>query len=465
MHLHKNSSDLLNYLRVNGPTASSELVEKLGISRPTLSRRVQALGDSIVSIGKARATQLAARHEDVTSSIPLYRVLENGQAELVGQLTPIHDGGNTQWFLAAEKIQPALCLGEFKDGLYPGWPWFLEDLRPAGFLGRAFGKRMASLFQMGAKPEEWTDLELASSLIGFGPSLQGSFILGDGRSLRDFQNNLIRAADGYYKNTSPHTYAVFAQDALNEEEEYGSSAGGEQPKFTTMVCDTPDETPRAVIVKFSPQLTSPAGSRWADLLYAEHIANQVLRGAGYATAQTRTFQLDQRVFLESERFDRIGHSGRRGLVSLRALDAAYIGQGSGSWADCARKLHSAKLITAGDLERITLLHSFGQLIANTDMHFGNLSFFLPEASPYPLAPVYDMLPMFFRPSSTGEVIERTFEPKLPKPEDQAAWLEMIPIALEYWQQVANHKDISTDFQKIARKNIEALGRIHKIATS
>jgi hypothetical protein len=76
-----------------------------------------------------------------------------------------------------------------------------------------------------------------------------------------------------------------------------------------------------------------------------------------------------------------------------------------------------------------------------------------------------MLPMFFRPSSTGEVIERTFEPKLPKPEDQAAWLEMMPIALEYWQQVANHKDISTDFQKIARKNIEALGRIHKIATS
>ncbi|MDQ8208272.1 HipA domain-containing protein [Coraliomargarita sp. SDUM461003] len=54
----------------------------------------------------------------------------------------------------------------------------------------------------------------------------------------------------------------------------------------------------------------------------------------------------------------------------------------------------------------------GELIANTDMHWGNLSFFLPEQSPYPLAPVYDMLPMRFRPSSTGEVIERTFEPTL-----------------------------------------------------
>lgn len=71
------------------------------------------------------------------------------------------------------------------------------------------------------------------------------------------------------------------------------------------------------------------------------------------------------------------------------------------------------------------------VIVNTDMHFGNLSFFLPDKAPYPLAPVCDMLPILFRPSSTGEVIGRTFEPKLPKPEDQAIWLEMCPLAIDY----------------------------------
>ncbi|MFO8026081.1 MAG: type II toxin-antitoxin system HipA family toxin YjjJ [Opitutales bacterium] len=458
--------DLLSYLQINGPTPSSVLVSHFGISRPTLSRRVQELGDRIVSIGHARATQLAARHEDVSGAIPLYSVLENGQVARTGQLTPIRAGSHTQWRLTSKNALSALCSDEFKDGLYPGWPWFLEDLRPTGFLGRAFGKRMARLFQIREKPEIWSDLELLTTLTGFGANLQGNFILGDGRALEDFQNHKVKAADGYYANNAPQiSYSEFAQRALSEDEEYGSSAGGEQPKFTTMVCDTPEQTPRAVIVKFSPRITTPVGRRWADLLHAEHIANEVLRKAAIATARTRIFQFEERVFLESERFDRVGATGRRGLISLRALDAAYIGQGGGSWADCARKLHAAKWITAEDRDRMVQLRCFGELIANADMHFGNLSFFLPNEAPYPLAPVYDMLPMHFRPSGTGEVVERSFEPKLPKPEDQAAWLEMHLLALNYWQQVQQCPDISTDFQKIAGQAITALQHIHKIANS
>jgi len=457
--------DLLNYLQIHGPTLSSALVAHFGISRPTLSRRVQELGDRVVSIGHARATRLAAIHEDAGGSISLYRALENGQVELVGQLTPIQDGEQTQWLLDSGNPQPALCTGEFKDGLYPGWPWFLEDVRPAGFLGRAFGKRMAGLFQIKEKPDDWTDLELMLTLTGFGSNLSGNFILGYGHALDESQAHKVKIADGYYANNAPQSsYPLFAQRALNEDEEYGSSAGGEQPKFTTMVCDTSEQTPRSVIVKFSPELTTPVGRRWADLLFAEHIANLVLRAAGFDSAKTRIFEMGDRAYLESERFDRIGPTGRLGLVSLRALDAAYIGQGSGSWVDCARKLHTAKLITADDLARIRQLDCFGQLIANTDMHFGNLSFFLPSNTPYPLAPNYDMLPMQFRPSSTGEVIERTFEPKLPKPEDQAAWLQMMPLALDYWQQVASHESISPDFRQIATQAINALQRIHKIAT-
>lgn len=459
------SQDLLYYLQIHGPTLSSVLVSHFGMSRPTLSRRLQELGDCVVSIGHARATQLAARHKDAASSISLYRVLENGQVEPVGQLTPIQEGEHTQWLLTSETPQPALCQGEFKDGLYPGWPWFLEDVRPAGFLGRAFGKRMAELFQIKEKPEDWTDLELLLTLTGFGSNLSGNFILGYGRALDESQDHKIKVAGGYYANNAPEaSYSLLAQRSLDDDEEYGSSACGEQPKFTTMVCDTPKQTPRAVIVKFSPELTTPVGRRWADLLCAEHLANQVLRTAGIDSANTRIFEMGDRVFLESERFDRIGPTGRRGLVSLRALDAAYIGQGSGSWADCARKLHAVNLIAANDLERITQLDCFGQLIANTDMHFGNLSFLLPGNAPYPLAPVYDMLPMQFRPSSTGEVIERRFEPKLPKPENQAAWLQMMPVALDYWQQVSSHESISPDFQQIATDAIDALQRIHKIAT-
>lgn len=457
--------DLLNYLRAQGPTLSSELAAHFDISRPTLSRRVRDLGHSVLTMGKGRATQLAARHKDWSSEVPLYQVRENGQIDLFGHLHPIQAGAQTRWFFAPESAQPALMQGEFKDGLYPGWPWFLEDLRPAGFLGRAFGQRMAGLFQIDPQPEKWKDMELLRTLMSFGSNFPGNFIIGDGPALSEFQNRKVETADEYYRNSSPPTYAQAAQQAIEDGETFGSSAGGEQPKFTTIVCHRPESVPRAVIVKFSPKLDTASGQRWFDLLQAEHIANEILSEAGFATAKTRIVHIEDRLFLESERFDRVGPTGRRGLVSLRALDAAHLGMGQGSWAKAARKLHADKWITAEDAERMIQLHCFGELIANTDMHWGNISFFLTEKSPYPLAPVYDMLPMRFRPSSTGEVVARAFKPTLPKPEDQAAWLEMHPHALIFWQRVTEHPEITPDFKQIARQAIISLEHIHKIATA
>lgn len=459
----RSSSDLLRYLQTKGPTPSSQIITHFGMSRPTLSRRVKELGHKLVSIGHARATRLAARHSESADSTPIYRVEENGQVTLMGQLTALQKGSEIQWLVQTEQPCPALCANESKDGLFTSWPWFLADLRPTGFLGHSFAQHMANQFQISNQPEEWSDLELLRALSSRGYNLQGNLILGDGRALTEFQNERIEVAEGQYQDASPDTYPMFAEFALKEGEEYASSAGGQQAKFTTLVCDTPEQTPRAVIVKFSPKLDTHAATRWADLLHAEHIANQVLRSAGFATAQTRIFQLENRVFLESERFDRVGATGRRGLVSLRALDAAYIGQKDKSWAKAARKLEAAMWISPEDCERIIRLHCFGQLIANTEMHFGDLSFFLPDEAPYPLAPVYDMLPALFQPNSAGKILENSFEAKLPLPEERSTWLEMMPIALNYWQQIATNTAISVEFKGIAREAIDALKQIQKLA--
>ncbi|TVP80016.1 MAG: hypothetical protein EA353_04940 [Puniceicoccaceae bacterium] len=58
---------------------------------------------------------------------------------------------------------------------------------------------------------------------------------------------------------------------------------------------------------------------------------------------------------------------------------------------------------------------FGELIANTDMHFGNLSYFLPDEAPYPLAPVYDMLPMQFPPAAPARSSSAASSPPSPNP--------------------------------------------------
>lgn len=78
--------DLLSYLRMQGPTLSSELVAHFEISRATLSRRVNELEEAIVTIGKGRATRLAARHEDASEGAPLYKVQASGQVTLIGRL-------------------------------------------------------------------------------------------------------------------------------------------------------------------------------------------------------------------------------------------------------------------------------------------------------------------------------------------------------------------------------------------
>lgn len=406
-------------------------------------------------MGRGRATQLAARLGSGPQSVPLYRISESGRASLFGQLAPVETG---EWYLQADDLPPVHGHGEFKIGLYPGWPWFLEDIRPAGFLGRAFARHMGSLFGYDPDPQRWSDSELARALGLFGSNLPGHFMVG-ARALDEFQREKVRISEDYFLNNTPAIYPQKADLALNEGEVFGSSAAGEHPKFTTFVCDSPGGPLREVIVKFSPPGNTPVGRRWMDLLWAEHFANETLSKHGFASAKTQVLELEGRAFLESERFDRVPVLGRRGVVSLRAVDAAFIGQGGGSWADAARSMHAGGFIDADTRDRMIGIHCFGELIGNTDMHFGNVSFFLQDTFPLPLCPVYDMLPMRFRPMDTGEIRDAKLTPKLPRPEDEAIWRKMLPAAIEYWDQLARRAEVSGEFRGIAQESAAALRQL------
>ncbi|MGK7521002.1 HipA domain-containing protein, partial [Salmonella enterica] len=58
------------------------------------------------------------------------------------------------------------------------------------------------------------------------------------------------------------------------------------------------------------------------------------------------------------------------------------------------------IIDAVAHQQIEKIWAFGRLIANSDMHAGNLSFYYSDA-PMALAPVYDMLPMAYAPAASG----------------------------------------------------------------
>ena len=170
----------------------------------------------------------------------------------------------------------------------------------------------------------------------------------------------------------------------------GSSAVGEFPKFPALRERAGASTPQ-VLVKFSGAGDAAAERRWADLLVCEHLALQALNGmdsidgltgmpgmSGHWAARSAIVQHAGRTFLEVERFDRHGLWGRSPVVSLATLDAVFVGHGNGDWPRLAAALAALGLLDGHALPATTLLWWFGRLIANTDMHAGNLSFRPPQ---------------------------------------------------------------------------------------
>lgn len=445
-------------LRRDGPLPAAAIAAELGVSQPTVSRLLARAGGRIVRIGRARAARYALAHEiaRLGSHWPLFRIDADARPERIGELHALHGDG---FFFETDGERPALAYGDFALGLYPGLPWFLDDQRPQGFVGRAFGRRVAA--DIGA-PDDiaiWRGDDVALALLRHGDDQPGDLVLGEA-SLQRALRAILDPQDTVSAAEREVRYPQFAEAVLRGEA-IGSSAGGEQPKFAITLRSDAGFLP--VIVKFSDRVETPAGRRWADLLITEHHACAALREHALPAADSTIVEAGGRVFLQSTRFDRTPVLGRRGLISLAALDAAFHGHGRIDWWRYAPELQRDGWIGADDARRLRLVSWLGALIANDDMHLGNAALHLQDARPLPLAPVYDMSPMRFRPAANGEVVERNFDMALPMPEHRHDWREAAGIAQTVWRRAANDARISSPFRAIAgdaaREVARALARI------
>ncbi len=239
----------------------------------------------------------------------------------------------------------------------------------------------------------------------------------------------------------------------------GSSAGGEQPKFLTTLSHR-DGTIQPVMVKFTTDMATPVGRRWADLLVAETHAQEILASAGEAEIGSSVVDASGRRFLQMPRFDRVGLRGRRGLVSLLAWDGAMSLGHSADWSAAAANFAAAGLLTPETVTSIRRRQAFGDLIGNTDMHFGNLSFWGRDTLPLSLTPSYDMLPMLWAPTVQGEITARDFGPLPPTPAQTPDWLVAAEWAESFWQRLSNDSRVSPEFVAISQRAGEAVRALH-----
>lgn len=244
-------------------------------------------------------------------------------------------------------------------------------------------------------------------------------------------------------------YTLRAQQA-NAGDVPGSSAGGEQAKFTALI-EAPNGNLRHVIVKFSPGIDTAPGRRWADLLVAEHLALATLREFGIAASESEIVLADSRVCLEVARFDRRGRRGRVPVVSMAGVDTR-LGALDQNWSRSTALLHRQGLLSQADWERVCLLDVFGTLIGNSDRHPGNLSLSWDANGHFTLAPVYDMLPMLYRPTAQGEVVPRRFDPIVLYRLELRHLPQAREMALAFWQAVLEDTLISPEFKQIAESH-------------
>ena len=389
------------------------------------------MGDEVVRWGAARSIQYALRDTGRgVGDIPIHRVGVDGTLEHLGVLVPVRPDG----FLMRQTDGATL----HSDGL----PWWLEDMRPQGFLGCAYVARHAQALGLPPSLPDWRDAHALRALMAHGHDAVGNLLLGNGA--RDqFLHSPVPPPIGEAQKGG--VYARLAE-AATQGEQPGSSAGGEQPKFTTFA-NTP-AGPRHVLVKFSlPDggASNPVTQRWRDLLLTEHHALQALAAAGVPAAPTEVLDHAGQRFLEVERFDRVGALGRRGVFSLAAVEAEFVGDARAPWPSLAARLAGTGVIDRASAQGAALLSAFGTLIGNTDMHHGNLSFTSGQARPYTLAPAYDMLPMGFAPRASGALPAQLPPVHLHASVDNATWRQAWDLAHSFMARVQADPRLSAGF--------------------
>jgi len=391
----------LERVRVGRP---SDLQASLGVSRATLPRLVAKAGDRVCRIGRRRSVRYALTRtvEGLGARLPILRVGVDGRASASGTLHLLWAGQH--WW------ERSIGSGD----LFAGLPPPLADMAPQGYMGRAVPSRFPEL-QLPPRITDWSDDHRLIALARRGEDCVGDLIVGE----ESFSRFMAWSPAETQRSEYP---ALADRSALDAP---GSSAGGEQPKFGAFSAG------RHMLVKFASAADTPSARRWRDLLWSEWRALRMMAEAGRVASRAEWVDADGGRYLELERFDRVGERGRRPVVTLGALDDEYFGKRD-SWTAAARRLTARPFsLPVADAANLRWLDAFGQLIGNTDRHFGNVTCLVRPDGTLRLAPAYDMLPMILAP--VGDAVPaRTFKPAPPAPENLDVWPDAARWAVRYW---------------------------------
>ena len=366
--------------------------------------------------------------------LPLYRISSTGNAELLGKFVVFH---NNKYAL------------EPGGHVLMGLPLLLADMTPQGFLGRAFAQKFGPELEISNRPQDWGNDQILVALARRGEDLAGDLLVG--------KESAVRFEERSMKMATRAQFPALAASAI-EGTQVGSSAGGERPKFTACVDG------RHCLIKFVAPESPAVAKRWGDLLRLENLALDILQSAGIAAAQSELLEISGQLFLEIERFDRLGTNGRRAVLSLAGVEDTLYGRRD-TWAASALRLERDRWISADDARRIRFMDVFGAWIGDSDRHFHNIVFFpeLDKNNPLEfrslrLAPAFDKVPMALAPN-LGVVPNKPLPIPSEHPDFMDVWQDALLLATEYWERcIQKDSKLSDEVQELARTHLKSIKR-------
>jgi hypothetical protein len=441
--------ELATLLAREGPLSAPEAADRLRVTPMTINNRAKAVGSNILVLGRGKNTRYALPNGNLT-----------GQSQW--RLYWVDAQGELSEFAIVSYVKPN-TLHAYGRGINvrtdDELPWFLLPLKLRGYLGRAAKHRLGTVARSwDSHPEKWSLAQQVFAAQSEALEHAGAILWGED-SVQVWEKSTREVPHPEDEKVLLKTYDDLA-DKTTAGQVAGSSADGEQAKFSTLISDKENQV-REVLVKFSPPHGTPFGDRWRDLLHSEAKAADVLRDFGFDTPQSRALSSDKRTFLESARIDRIGTRGRKHLLPLFAVHRIFTPGDERNWIDTVARLASQRRISNASIEITQTLYSFGQLIGNSDMHFGNLGVILlsPEdisKGRFSLAPCYDMLPMRFKPEAHSEFGYTHFSAELSPTLPKSVTNRAVEMAKEFWQRVSNTTAVSAKWREFALERANLL---------
>ncbi len=430
------SQEIERQLR-HGSRTAAQLISALGISQPTLSRTIQGLSRTVTNF---RVTGVRTPMYGLLRQLPMglsarqriYRHMSEGNIEPFADVEFLAGGATVE------------RIGDMTR-LYEGLPPYMLFAAPSGFLGRQLAHEAARNQPFPTSLKDWNDDHRVAYLFTQGLNLPGNLIFGGAPLERELAFLAVNPTPAEDKIGCYVGMATALRGAA-----FGSSAGGEQPKFLCLTEDTGH-----VIVKFA-----KVGSRMAELLPLEHLALRSLAEVGVPASSTRLLAGGDYVFLEVQRFDRIGLNGRVGMLSAGSVDDEFFGMRD-SWSEFAARCEQERYLTAEDARNIDVMAAFSELIGNNDRHFENISLLIREDGEYQgVAPAYDILPMRY--ASLGGGVDPDLTPIEPKVGAIGAqpevWARAAAAAERFWM-AAMKEDLpvplSHEMRQLAHENLRA----------